>query len=209
MGRVEYGAALAEQQALQEARIAGEIPDTLLLLEHDPVITLGRAAKPEHILKSAAELSRSEVATFDIGRGGDVTFHGPGQLVGYPILDLKPDRKDVRRYVSSLEEIMIRVSTNYGLDSNRINGLNGCWIGGRKVGAVGVRIRQWVTMHGFAMNVNTDLTQFEMIVPCGISDKAVTSLAQEVGHAVPMGDVEDLVLAAASDIWHAKPIEVT
>ena len=201
LGRVEYGQALAKQEALVEARIAGDIPDTLLLLEHNPVITLGRGAKPDHVLLSPSELAQANVATFETGRGGDVTFHGPGQLVAYPILDLNPDQKDVRRYVWTLEEIMIRVAESYGLHASRIAGFNGAWIDERKIGAVGVRIRQWVTMHGFALNVNTDLSQFSMIVPCGIADKAVTSLSEELSQAVELSEVEDRVIDIASEVW--------
>lgn len=201
LGRMEYGQALEKQEALVEARIAGDIPDTLLLLEHDPVITLGRGAKPDHVLRSPSALAEANVATFETGRGGDVTFHGPGQLVAYPILDLSPDQKDVRRYVWTLEEIMIRVAESYGLQASRIAGLNGAWIEQRKIGAVGVRIRQWVTMHGFALNVNTDLSHFSMIVPCGIADKSVTSLSEELGQAVALSEVEDRVIDIASRVW--------
>ena len=176
LGRVGYREAHALQERLLEARIAGQIGDTLLLLEHPPVLTLGRAAKREHVLFAPDHLRSLGVDVVETGRGGDVTYHGPGQLVGYPIVDLKPDRQDVRKYVSSLEETMIRLAADYGITATRVQGLNGAWVEDRKIGAVGVRIRKWVTMHGFAINGTNDLTHFDWIVPCGIRDRAVTSI---------------------------------
>lgn len=201
LGRMPYGEALSLQEELQAARIGDEAEDTLLLVEHDPVITLGRAAKHEHVLLSEAALASAAVPTYEVGRGGDVTYHGPGQLVAYPILDLKPDRRDVRKYVWTLEEIMVRIAADYGLAAGRVSGLNGTWVAGNKIGAVGVRIRQWVTMHGFALNVNTDLSGFGMIVPCGIQDRGVTSLARELGHEIPLDEVEERVIAHATALW--------
>ena len=189
LGVVPYADALALQERLVEARLAGQTGDVLLLLEHPPVVTLGRGAKREHLRLTEALLRERGVEVFESGRGGDVTYHGPGQLVGYPILDLGPDRQDVRRYVGDLEEVMLRVATTYGLVGKRIAGLNGAWIGDRKIGAVGVRIRRWVTMHGFALNVTTDLRAYDAIVPCGIPDKDVTSLTREIGHTLPMAEV--------------------
>ncbi len=184
-GRIAYDDALALQKSLIAARTAAMIPDTLLLLEHPPTITLGRGAKEENLLLSPDALAEAGVAVHDIGRGGDVTYHGPGQLVGYPIIDLKPDRMDVRKYVASLEETMIRCCADYGLEAERLEKFNGTWIEPhgfrpRKIGAVGVRISRWVTMHGFALNVAPQMSHFGMIVPCGIVGKGVTSLALEV-----------------------------
>jgi lipoyl(octanoyl) transferase len=183
LGRVDYHEAHALQERLLEARIEGRIGDTLLLLEHPPVLTLGRGAKREHVVFSAEQLRSLGVDVVETGRGGDVTYHGPGQLVGYPIVDLKPDRQDVRKYVASLEETMIRMAAEHGLEATRVAGLNGAWIGDRKIGAVGVRIRRWVTMHGFAINGTTDLSHFQWIVPCGIRGRAVTSIELESGHS--------------------------
>lgn len=208
LGLVPYAEALALQERLVEARLAGETGDVLLLLEHPPVVTLGRGAKREHLRFSEDLLRARGVEVFESGRGGDVTYHGPGQLVGYPILDLAPDRQDVRRYVADLEEVMLRITATYGLVGKRIAGLNGAWIGDRKIGAVGVRIRRWVTMHGFALNVTTDLRAYEAIVPCGIPDKDVTSLAREIGHAVPMAEVVQRTGAVFAEVfsttasWH-------
>lgn len=201
LGEMDYDDAHDLQSELLQQRIAGQIPDTLLLLEHPPVITLGRAAKQTHILRPASELAANAVPIREIGRGGDVTYHGPGQLVVYPIIDLKPDRKDVRRYVWSLEEIMIRVASRYGLQAGREAGLNGAWIGTNKLGAVGVRIRQWVTMHGFALNVCTDLSHFSWIVPCGIQDRGVTSLSTETGRTVDLKTVEGQVVEEVCALW--------
>jgi lipoyl(octanoyl) transferase len=190
LGRIAYGDAHALQERLVEARKAGRIGDTLLLLEHPKVITKGRRANSDNILLSGEALKQSGYELFETGRGGDVTFHGPGQLVVYPIVDLNPDRQDVRRYVRDLEETMIRVCADYGLTAARSDGFNGTWIESRKVGAVGVRISQWVTMHGFALNVSTDLSSFSAIVPCGISDRGVTSLSRELGREIAMAEVE-------------------
>ena len=179
------------QARLVQQRQAGAIPDTLLLLEHDPVFTLGRNANDENVLVPADALRAQGIEVFETGRGGDVTYHGPGQVVGYPILDLAPDRKDVHRYVRDLEEVMIRTCSDYGLVAGRVEGRTGCWIGDDKVGAIGVRISRWVTSHGFALNVNNDLGAFRFIVPCGISDRGVTSLARLLGHEVPLDEVMD------------------
>jgi lipoyl(octanoyl) transferase len=201
LGRRDYASVLALQEQLHEQRRAGAIPDTLLLLEHTPVITLGRGAKPEHVLLSAEALRARGIELHEIGRGGDVTYHGPGQLVGYPILDLAPDRADVRRYVANLEEVMIRVAAAHGLAAQRIAGLNGTWIENRKLGAVGVRISHWVTMHGFALNVTTALDAFELIVPCGIRDKQVTSLAHELEHDVSFDATTELTLRTFCEVF--------
>lgn len=201
LGRVRYGPTLDLQTRLRDARIAGDIPDTLLLLEHEPVVTFGRAAKEAHLLASSEVLAARGVERFDIGRGGDVTYHGPGQLVGYPILDLRPDRQDVRKFVWRLEEIMVQLAGRYGLQASRIEGLNGTWIDQRKIGAVGVRLRKWVTMHGFAFNLTTDLQAFDLIVPCGIPDKQVTSLQRELaptGDTTAPIDFEDAVRRAGT-----------
>ena len=191
LGTVDYAEAHRLQKEMQAKRIAGEITDTVLLLEHPPVLTMGRSAKNQHVLAPPEVLEARGISVHDVGRGGDVTYHGPGQLVAYPIIDLKPDRRDVRKYMWSLEETMIRTCADFGLSATRVEGLNGAWIGERKVGAVGVRISRWVTMHGLALNVNSDLTHFELIVPCGIQDKAVTSVSAELGRTVGVADVID------------------
>jgi lipoyl(octanoyl) transferase len=205
LGRVAYRDALALQEELVEQRTAGRIQDTLLLLEHEPaVITLGRGAKEEHVLLSREALALQGIEVHETGRGGDVTYHGPGQLVAYPIVDLKPDRQDVRKYVAALEEVMIRIAASYGIRATRVAGLNGAWVdselGNNKLGAVGVRIRRWVTMHGLALNVSTALDAFDLIVPCGIRDRGVTSLERELGRAVAMDEVIDRAVAAFTEV---------
>ncbi len=204
LGRVPYGEAHELQERLVNARIRGAIGDTLLLLEHPPVITLGRGAKSENVLLTPERLAALGFEVHEIGRGGDVTYHGPGQIVGYPILDLAPDRKDVRRYVRDLEELMIQLAAAYGVEAGRVEKLNGTWVGQNKIGAIGVRISRWVTMHGFAFNVATDLAHFGVIVPCGIQDRGVTSLERELGRAVPMDDVLDALEARFAGIFDAS-----
>jgi lipoyl(octanoyl) transferase len=170
-------------------RQAGRAGDTLLLLEHDPVFTLGRNARAENVLHSQEALRARGFDVFETGRGGDVTFHGPGQVVGYPILDLSPDRCDVHRYVRDLEEVMIRACADYGVEARRVPGMTGAWVGDEKIGAIGVRIARWVTSHGFAFNVATDLAPFDLIVPCGIRGRGVTSLERLIDRSVPLADV--------------------
>jgi lipoyl(octanoyl) transferase len=197
LGLVDYAAALELQQSLVEQRKRGEIPDQLLLLEHPHVITLGVKTRHDrsHVLETPDRLAAQGVALFESGRGGDVTYHGPGQLVGYPILDLHPNRRDVHRYVRDLEQVLIGTVAEFGIQAGRVPGLTGIWVGedGReeKLAAIGVRISRWVTSHGFALNVNTDLSRFGLIVPCGITDRGVTSMRQLLGRDLPMAEVED------------------
>jgi lipoyl(octanoyl) transferase len=204
LGTVDYAEAHELQKNLQARRIAGEIDDTVLLLEHPPVLTLGRSAKEQHVIAPEATLRAHGIQTHEVGRGGDVTYHGPGQLVAYPIIDLKPDRKDVRKYVWSLEETMIRTCADFGVSASRVAGLNGAWVADRKVGAVGVRISRWVTMHGLALNANTNLRHFELIVPCGIQDKAVTSLSVETGHSVEVRELIEPLAAHLASLYDAS-----
>jgi lipoyl(octanoyl) transferase len=191
LGLVTYADALALQRELVEERRANRIPDRLLLLEHPHVVTLGvRARGPTaNIVVPVETLAARNVELFETGRGGDVTYHGPGQLVGYPILDLHPDRCDVHRYVRDLEEVLIRVCNDYGLHATRVPGMTGAWIESEKIAAIGVRISRWITSHGFALNVNTDLSYFDLIVPCGIAGKGVTSLECLLGHPLSMEEV--------------------
>jgi len=198
LGLVPYADGLELQRQLVEERKADRIPDTLLLLQHPHVLTVGvKKDGRAHILASPDRLSSLGVEVFETGRGGDVTYHGPGQLVGYPILNLDPDRRDVHKYVRDLEEVMIRVCAGYGLGAARVKGLSGAWIPStssgqpdQKIGAIGVRISRWITSHGFAFNVSTDVDFFSLIVPCGISDRGVTSLAAKLGRTPEMAEVE-------------------
>jgi lipoyl(octanoyl) transferase len=191
LGRVGYAGGLELQARLVEERQRQAIPDTLLLLEHDPVVTLGRNARRENLLLPEEELRRRGIEVFETGRGGDVTYHGPGQVVGYPILDLGLGRRDVHRYVRDLEEVMIRTCADYGVAAGRVAGLTGTWVGAEKIGAIGVRISRWVTSHGFAFNVGTDLSPFGLIVPCGIRERGVTSLEGLLGRPVALAEAMD------------------
>jgi lipoyl(octanoyl) transferase len=203
LGVVPYAEALALQRELVEERRAGRIGDLLLLVEHPHVLTLGVRGDGgrSNILVSAEALAERAVDVHETGRGGDITYHGPGQLVGYPIIDLKPDRCDVHRYVRDLEEVLIRVAAEYDIKAERMPGLTGVWVGGSKLAAIGVRIARWITSHGFALNVTTDLEYFKMIVPCGIADRGVTSLAALLGRPVPLGDVEERVVRHFGEVF--------
>ena len=196
------------QRALVEDRRAGRVPDLLLLLEHPHVITLGvkTATARSHLIATPPMLEDRNVEVHESGRGGDITYHGPGQLVVYPILDLRPDRCDVHRYVRDLEEVMIRVAGDFGLHGSRISGLTGAWVGADKVGAIGVRISRWITSHGFAVNVNTDLEFFTLIVPCGIADGGVTSLSRATGREIAMGESEESVVRHFGDVFERTVI---
>ena len=202
LGVVPYAEALEMQKALVEERRAGRVPNLLLLLQHPPVITLGvRGGSRSNITASGALLASRGIEVHDTGRGGDVTYHGPGQIVGYPILDLRPDRCDVHRYVRDLEDVMIRVCADYGVAAGRINGLSGAWVGSEKIGAIGVRISRWITSHGFAFNVNTKLDDFQLIVPCGIADRGVTSLQKLTGRALSIEDVEGRITHRFAEVF--------
>lgn len=196
LGRVEYADALEMQRQFQAARRAGVVGDTLLLLEHPPVLTLGRAARASNVIAPPQQLEREGVAIFETDRGGDVTYHGPGQIVGYPILHLPPERQDVRRYVRMLEEVVIRALSDFGLAGTRLEQWPGVWIaaardgGPRKICALGVHISRWYTRHGFALNVAPRLEHFRLIVPCGIKEAGVTSMERELGAAPAQADVE-------------------
>jgi lipoyl(octanoyl) transferase len=210
LGRVSYGEALSLQRRLVEDRRAGRVGDVLLLLEHPPVITVGvrGATTTPHILASPEALDARGIEVFEAGRGGDVTYHGPGQIVGYPILDLRPDRCDVHRYVRDLEEVMIRAAGDFGVRASRVPGLSGTWVQGEKLGAIGVRISRWITSHGFAFNVETNLDHFNFIVPCGIRDRGVTSLARLLGHPPKMADVQDSLTSHFCQLFDLSPTAV-
>ena len=191
------------QRQLVEERRAEAIPDQLLLVEHPPVLTLGVRGDGgrSHILATPETLAASGIGVFETGRGGDITYHGPGQIVGYPIVDLKPDRCDVHRYVRDLEEVLIRVATDFGIQAKRVDGLTGVWVGEEKLAAIGVRISRWITSHGFAFNVATDLSYFDLIVPCGIADRGVTSLSRLLGREVARAEVEDRIVERFNEVF--------
>ena len=198
-----YAEALVLQRSLVEDRRAGRIDDRLLLVEHPHVLTLGVRGDGgrSHILVTPEALASRGVEVHETGRGGDITYHGPGQIVGYPIIDLKPDRCDVHRYVRDLEEVLIRTAAGYGLVGERVEGLTGVWVGREKLAAIGVRIARWITSHGFAFNVGTDLEYFDLIVPCGIADRGVTSLERLLGRTVDRQEVEEQIVANFSQVF--------
>jgi lipoyl(octanoyl) transferase len=194
VGTIGYQAGLDLQTELIHARRDGEIPDTLVLLQHPHVLTLGSSFHEENILASPEELAERGIEVHRTGRGGDVTYHGPGQIVGYAILDLKPDRCDLHRYLRDLEEVIIQTVEELGLHGERVEGMTGVWVEGVKVAAIGVRVSSgWITSHGFALNVSPDLSYFGTIIPCGISDHGVGSLSELLGRPVEISLVEELI----------------
>jgi len=190
LGRLGYAEAVALQQEQIEARRAGARPDTLFLLEQPPVITLGRGARAGHVLAPAARLAELGIELVGSGRGGDVTYHGPGQLVGYPVVSLRPGERDAHAYLRRLEEGLIATAVHWGIDAVRVAGLTGVWVGDEKLAAIGVRLSTgWITSHGFALNVHDNLAGFAHIVPCGIHDRGVTSLERLTRTAPALADV--------------------
>jgi len=202
LGKLDYGTAWKLQKRLVQLRLQGEIPDTLLLVEHPPTITLGRTAHAENLRIDPAERVRRRIALFSVDRGGDVTFHGPGQLVGYPVIDLQNHRPDVLVYLRSLEDVLIRSLKPFGIAADRLPGYTGVWVQNEKIAAIGVRVSRWITSHGFALNVNTNLDSFDWIVPCGIRDKKVTSMEKILGHPLDLGAVREEVKNAFRDVFN-------
>lgn len=194
LGLVPYEEAWALQNRLADGRRAGIVPDTLILLEHPHTYTIGRRGTRDHVYLSEEVLTRRGITCLEVDRGGDVTYHGPGQLVGYPILDLGP-QADIGRYLRNLEGCLIDVLADFGIAAGRLDGYTGVWLGDRKIAAIGVKVAQGVTTHGFALNVSTDLSLFTHILACGIPDKGVTSMAVELGRVPVMNDIEDSVAA--------------
>jgi lipoyl(octanoyl) transferase len=198
---VTYENGLRMQQKLCEMRQSEAIPDQLLLLEHPPVITLGRGGDAANLLASEDSLRSRRVRFYETTRGGDITYHGPGQLVGYPILHLGEGRRDVRKYVTSLEEVLIRTVAEYGITATRVEGRRGIWVDDEKIAAIGVRIARWVTSHGFALNVNTNLEHFQLITPCGLRGTGVTSISRQSGRQVGVDEVRSVLAAKFAEVF--------
>jgi lipoyl(octanoyl) transferase len=201
LGRRAYGDVLEMQRAIAAERISGARPDTLLLVEHDPVVTLGRSTKKEHLLLSETALAARGIELYDIERGGDVTFHGPGQLVGYPIFDLQQHRQDLHWYLRQVEQALIDALATLGITGSRVEKYTGVWVEDRKIASIGVHARSWVTWHGFALNVSTDLSYFDVMVPCGIPQVRMTSISRELGRAVSLEEVADRVATAFTSVF--------
>jgi lipoyl(octanoyl) transferase len=206
LGRRSYAEVLDLQRHIAAERIAGSREDTLLLVEHDPVITLGRSSKDAHLLADAPLLKTRGVELFEIERGGDVTFHGPGQLVGYPIIDLSQHKQDLHWYLRQLEHVLIDALSEFGIEGSRVDKYTGVWVGDRKIASIGVHARSWVTWHGFALNVSTELSYFDLIIPCGIPGVRMTSIEREVGAPVPLARVADVVTACFADVFDLVPV---
>jgi lipoate-protein ligase B len=203
LGLIEYGEAYKLQRKLHRKRMFGEIPDTLLLLEHPPTFTIGRSGNMSNVLVSRDKLADEGIALFSIERGGDVTYHGPGQLVGYHITDLSHRGKDIHRYVHELEEVIIRTLKDFSIVAARDEDHAGVWVGNNEIAAIGLTVRRWITMHGFALNVNPNLEYFSFINPCGFSDRTATSMSKLLGHEVSMEDVANRLIDNLSVIFAA------
>jgi len=208
LGLRSYGEILELQRAVARARIAGDVDqDVLLLVEHPPVVTLGRTARAANLVATPELLAARGVERFDVERGGDVTFHGPGQLVGYPIIDLAGHKKDLHWYLRQLEAALIAALAQWHIPAERNMGLTGVWTAGRKIASIGVHAREWVTWHGFALNVSVDLSYFDLMVPCGISGVVMTSMERETGARIPLGDVAAAAAAALGDVFSLELYE--
>jgi len=202
VGRVDYAAALDLQKQTERAVLTGAQPDTLLLLEHPHTLTLGRRSAQDGIISTEEVLKSRGVTIFETNRGGKTTYHGPGQIVGYPIIKLSPDREDVHRYVRDLEEVLIRTMRDFEIEAFRIKGLTGAHTERGKVAAIGVHIARWITTHGFALNVNTDLSYFDLIVPC--EGEPVTSMAGLLGREIEVSSVEDRIIERFAEVFERE-----
>jgi lipoate-protein ligase B len=207
LGLTEYSAVWELQQALLNQRCTGTVGDVLLLNEHHHVYTLGKSSDANHVLASDEQLSDHGVKVYHIDRGGDVTYHGPGQLVGYPILNLYELHCDVHQYLRKLEEVIIRTLSTFGINGHRDEGFTGVWVGNDKIAAIGVKVSHGITMHGFALNVNTDLSYFDQIIPCGIFHKGVTSIQQVLGRTIGIDEVSDRITDAFGEVFESVPVQ--
>jgi len=206
LGFIDYKEAWDLQKEIFSKRVSGEVEDYLLLLEHPNTYTLGKTAHRENLKGSEEYLKVNNISVYDIDRGGDITYHGPGQIVGYPIIDLNNWFKDTHKYLRALEEVIIKTCSDFGLDSGRNEKHTGVWIGDRKIAAIGIKVSRWITMHGFAFNVNTDLNLFNGIIPCGIQDKSVTSLSKELNSEISIQEVKDKLLNNFSNVFNYNQV---
>ncbi len=209
IGRTRYGEAWDLQRKIFELRHYGLISDVLLYTEHEHVYTIGKGGDENHLLASEKELNQSGIEVFHIDRGGDITYHGPGQVVGYPILALNDYFADIHRYLRSLEEVIVLALDEFGIEASREEGMTGVWVKGEKIAAIGVKVSRWVTMHGFALNVNTDLSKFDRIIPCGIFHKGVTTMERVLGEEISLESVHDKLTEAFAYVFGCRPVRVS
>ncbi len=208
LGFIDYQQAWDLQKDIFAKRVKDEISDTFFMLEHPHTYTLGKVAEKENLISSEDQLKEIGVCVYEIDRGGDITYHGPGQIVGYPIIKLSNWKEDTHEYLRSLEEVIMKVCADYGLDTHRDSKYTGVWIGERKIAAIGIKVSRWTTMHGFAFNVNTDLNYFGGIIPCGIKDKDVTSLKREFGREMPIEQVKQKLVEKFKDVFSYQTLAV-
>jgi len=206
-GFIDYKEAWDLQHRLLELRKEDKIPDVFLLLEHPHTYTLGKVADPKNLVGSEEYLKANNISVYNIDRGGDITYHGPGQIVGYPIITLSDWHNDTHKYLRGLEEVIILTCSEYGIRTERKKDYTGVWIEERKIAAIGIKISNWVTMHGFAFNINTDLNLFNGIIPCGISDKKVTSLQEELHREIPLSEVKEKLLKNFVNVFNYDEVE--
>lgn len=208
LGFIDYKEAWDLQYKIHSSRVRGNVKDHFLLLEHPNTYTLGKTADKSNLIENEEYLKEKNISVYDIDRGGDITYHGPGQIVGYPIINLNDWKQDTHKYLRALEEIIIRVCLEFGLIGKRDPEYTGVWIEDRKIAAIGIKVSRWVTMHGFAFNINTDLSLFNGIIPCGISDKAVTSLSKEINKTVEIDFIKSLILKHFIEVFEYNSIEL-
>jgi len=205
---IDYKEAWDLQKAIHQLRVENKIDDVLFLLEHPHTYTLGKTADKENLIGDEKYLSDNKISVYDIDRGGDITYHGPGQIVGYPIINLANWQLDTHKYLRAIEEVIIKVCEDYGLNGSRIDKYTGVWIEDRKICAIGIKVSRWITMHGFAFNINTDLKLFNGIIPCGISDKDVTSLNRELKSEIQLNEVKDKIIHHFCNVFNYGLIKV-
>ena len=204
LGIVDYGEAHDLQKRILQDRIDNKCPDQLILLQHNPVITVGRGGDDSNIITPKAMLESAGISVYEIERGGDVTYHGPGQITGYPIIDLRNYKKDVHWYLRQMEEVIIKVLSEYDTIGKRVKEYTGVWVGDEKIAAIGVAVKRWITYHGFAFNVSPDLSHFKLINPCGITDKEVTSLEKILDRNIDINEVEEKTISAFAEVFNVR-----
>jgi lipoate-protein ligase B len=204
LGLIDYGEAYHHQRQLIRQRLDGEIEDTLLLLEHPPTITIGKSGKPENVLVSQEQLTKQGISLFFTDRGGDVTYHGPGQLVAYPIIDLRNRGRDIHRYIRELEEVVIRTLADFSISAHRDSNHAGVWVKEAEIAAIGLSVKRWITMHGIALNINSNLEHFTLINPCGFTDRTATSISRLLGWEIAMAEVTQRLVAHFSDVFNVN-----